>query len=105
MYWKRRTILTAGLTTLDQVIFPVPSGCEAASILTVAVPTGFSFDSLYAAVKDRGYLVYGCKKPLAPGFFQVSVMGDLQEEDFHNFLKVLESLISDSSRHCQVMQG
>jgi len=104
-YWKRRDILTAGLTSLDLELFPLPSGCEAASILTVAVPATFSFDTLYAALKKRGYLIYGCKQPLAPRFFQVAVMGDLEEEDFHQFLKALQSLISGSPGRIQVMQG
>ena len=95
IYRERREILTTGITALGQSLFYVPPGCEAASILTVSVPSAFSFDQLYAAAKARGYLIYGCKQPLAPHYFQLAVMGELTAADLHQFLKVLQTLIAN----------
>lgn len=94
VYWRRRTILTSGMARLGLPLFPLPAGSEAASILTVGVPKTLSFEALYAAVKDHGYLIYGCKPPLTPHYFQIAVMGELADDKLHNFLEILQSLTS-----------
>jgi 2-aminoethylphosphonate-pyruvate transaminase len=91
IYWRRREILAAGMAQLGLPLYPLPSGSEAASILTVAVPEMLSFEALYATAKDHGYLIYACKPPLAPHYFQIAVMGELMDEDLHDFLGILQS--------------
>jgi 2-aminoethylphosphonate-pyruvate transaminase len=92
VYRRRREILAAGLEALGLPLLPLPPGTESSSVLTVAVPGGQSFEAFYAAVKAKGYLIYGCKPPLAPRWFQVAVMGELAEEDLHDFLEALRPL-------------
>jgi 2-aminoethylphosphonate-pyruvate transaminase len=96
VYWRRREILAAGMARLGMPLFPLPPGSEAASILTVGVPETLGFEALYAAVKDHGYLIYGCKPPLAPHYFQIAVMGELAEDELHNFLEILHSLTNNA---------
>ena len=79
------------MAQLGLLLYPLPLGSEAASILTVAVPEMLSFEALYAAAKDHGYLIYACKPPLAPHYFQIAVMGELMDEDLHDFLGILQS--------------
>lgn len=105
VYWQRREILAEGMAKLGLPLFQVPPGLEAASIMTVAVPEAFSFESFYAAVKGRGFLVYGCKPPLAPHYFQVSVMGELEEADLHSFLKVMRALTTSPAPRYLGVQG
>lgn len=94
VYWRRREILAAGMVRLGLPLLPLPPGSEAASILTVGVPETLGFDALYAAVKDRGYLIYACKPPLAPNYFQIAVMGELADDELHEFLEILQSLMT-----------
>jgi 2-aminoethylphosphonate-pyruvate transaminase len=105
VYWRRREILAEGMNRLGLPLFPVPPGIEAAAIMTVTVPEALGFESLYTSVKDRGYLIYGCKPPLAPCYFQLAVMGELEDEDLHNFLKVMQSLTASPSTCYLGVQG
>ena len=94
VYWRRRQILATGMAQLGLPLLPLPPGSEAASILTVSVPETLGFDTLYAAAKDHGYLIYACKPPLAPDYFQIAVMGELADDNLHGFLEILQSLIA-----------
>ena len=73
-------------------------GIDACSILTVAVPDALGFDAFFRAMRERGYLVYGAKPPLAPRYFQVSVMGELSDADLAGFLAALESVLARRGR-------
>lgn len=97
VYWRRRKILVAGMAQLGLPLFPLPTGSEAASILTVGVPEALGFEALYAAVRDHGYLIYACKPPLAPRYFQIAVMGELADDKLHNFLEILQSLTNNTA--------
>jgi len=94
LYAQRRAFLAAGLARLGVPLLRLPPGSEACSILTAEVPASLGFDALYAAVRERGYVIYGAKPPLAPRYFQVSVMGQLTREHLTGFLDVLGSLLS-----------
>ena len=94
VYWRRRQILATGMAQLGLPLLPLPPGSEAASILTVSVPETLGFDTLYAAAKDNGYLIYACKPPLAPDYFQIAVMGELADDNLHGFLEILQSLMT-----------
>jgi 2-aminoethylphosphonate-pyruvate transaminase len=94
LYLRRRAFLAAGLSRLGLPLLGLPAGSQACSILTVGVPESLGFEALYARMRERGYIIYGTKAPLAPRYFQLSVMGDLSEADLAGFLTVLESLLS-----------
>jgi 2-aminoethylphosphonate-pyruvate transaminase len=94
VYSHRRALLVAGMRRLGLPLLQLPPGSESASILTVGVPPSLGFDALYSGLKERGYLVYGCKAPLAPRYFQLAVMGDLSDDDLNGFLDTLGSLVA-----------
>jgi len=97
VYARRRSLLAAGFRRLGLSLLPLPQGDEAHSILTVTVPERVGFDALYAAMKDRGYVIYACKAPLGPRHFQVAVMGDLRDADLSGFMDALGSLLDEAS--------
>ena len=98
-YWKRRTILTEGFARLGLSTLPLTAGSEASSILTVVVPQELGFDAFYAACKERGFLIYAAKPPLAPRYFQVAVMGALEDHQLYEFLECVESLTRAKPAH------
>jgi 2-aminoethylphosphonate-pyruvate transaminase len=97
IYARRRGLLEAGFRRLGLSLLPLPEGDEAHSILTVTVPERVGFDALYTAMKDRGYVIYACKAPLGPRYFQVAVMGDLRDADLSGFMDALGSLLDEAS--------
>ena len=95
-YSRRRNVLEAGLRRLGLSLLPLPAGSAAHSILTVEVPTHIGFDALYEGMKQRGYLIYACKAPLGPRYFQLAVMGELRDADLAGFLGTLGELLDES---------
>ena len=95
-YVRRRAFIAAGLRRLGLPFLHHAEDGEACSILTVAVPDPFGFDAFFRAMRARGYLVYGAKPPLAPRYFQLSVMGELSDADLAGFLVALESVLADA---------
>ena len=98
-YLRRRVLLAQGLASLGLPLLRLPAGSEACSILTVGVPATLGFDALYRMLRERGYVIYGTKPPLAPRYFQLSVMGDLTEADVSGFLAALGSVMSGPAQH------
>jgi 2-aminoethylphosphonate-pyruvate transaminase len=97
-YLRRRAFLAAGLGRLGLPLLQLPAGSEACSILTVGVPESLGFETLYATMRERGYIIYGAKPPLASRYFQLSVMGELSEADLSGFLAALEMLLSGPAK-------
>jgi 2-aminoethylphosphonate-pyruvate transaminase len=98
-YLRRRALLAQGLASLGLPLLRLPAGSEACSILTVGVPAALGFDALYRMLRERGFVIYGTKPPLAPRYFQLSVMGDLTEADVSGFLAALGSVMSGPAQH------
>ena len=94
VYVRRRALIAAGLRRLGLPYLRHAEGSEACSILTVAVPDALGFDALFRAMRERGYLVYGAKPPLAQRYFQVGVMGELSDADLAGFLAALEAVLA-----------
>lgn len=92
-YRRRRAILEAGARRIGLPLLELPAGCEASSILTVGLPDGMDFAKLQEAVRADGFVIYAAKPPLTDRFFQVGVMGELEDSDLVRFVGVLESLL------------
>lgn len=93
-YQRRGAMLLQGLARLGVTPLQLPAGAEACSIATVTVPAPLAFEELYLRMRERGFIIYGAKAPLAPRYFQLAVMGDLSEADLAGFLRELEGLLS-----------
>lgn len=93
-YQRRRAMLLQGLARLGIEPLRLPAGAEACSIVTVTVPASIAFEDLYLRMRERGFIIYGAKAPLAPRHFQLAVMGELSEADLAGFLRELEGVLS-----------
>ena len=65
------------------------------AVSTVCLPDHVSFDELRAALRDRGFVVYGGKGPLADHIFQVSTMGYVDCDDVHDLVYAIRDVISE----------
>jgi 2-aminoethylphosphonate-pyruvate transaminase len=94
MYRARNERLRRGLADLGMVPF-TRTGKESHSVVTCAVPTGVTFQELYDSLKNRGYIVYGCKDVLADKFLQVANMGNMSEQTIDRFLACAAEVIEE----------
>lgn len=92
MYKRRNQLMRAGLAALGMAPF-TRTGRESHSVVTCCVPQGVRFQDLYDRLKQRGYIVYGCKDVLADRFMQIANMGDLDEEAIERFLSCMGEVI------------
>jgi 2-aminoethylphosphonate-pyruvate transaminase len=100
-YQRRRVTLLHGLARLGITPLRLPADAEACSIVTVTVPPSLRFDDLYRRMRQRGFIIYGAKAPLAPHYFQLAVMGELSEADLAGFLRDLEGVLSGPATTCR----
>lgn len=64
------------------------------AVSTINLPDGTSFDLLRAALRDRGFIVYGGKGPLADRIFQVSTMGAVSFDDIEALVRAIQDSIA-----------
>ena len=93
-YRERNRVLRTGLGDLGMAPLTC-TGNESHSVVTVCVPAGIDFKDLYAGLKERGFIIYGCKDVLAGRFFQVANMGDLSLEQVEVFLQVIAGVVAE----------
>jgi aspartate aminotransferase-like enzyme len=102
MYRGRNAELRAGLAALGMTAL-TDTGSESHSIVTCRLPDGVAFAELYAAIRARGIIVYGCKGVLADSYMQIANMGDLADDDIARFLVILEEEIARLRRTPQAV--
>ncbi len=64
------------------------------AVSTICLPDNIHFDVLRAALRDRGFIVYGGKGPLAGKIFQVSTMGHVDCDDVNALLAAIRESMS-----------
>ena len=94
MYRARNRRLREGLARLGMAPL-TRTGRESHSVVTACVPDGVDFRDLYAGLKQRGFIVYGCKEVLADRFFQVANMGELSTDEIDRFLAAAAQVIAE----------
>ena len=92
-YRRRRALLARGFAELGLERLELPPDSESSSILTVSTPEPPGFESLYASLRERGYLLYAAKPPLGRHYFQASVMGAIEDADLAGFLAALAAQV------------
>lgn len=95
-----QTFIRERLTTLGFDLM-LDEATPASNVLTTAwLPEGVDYERLRAAIRARGYIVYGGKGPLANRVIQVSALGTVDEEALESFFEALaealESVRNDS---------
>jgi 2-aminoethylphosphonate-pyruvate transaminase len=70
------------------------TGRESPTISTFRLPDGLSVEGLYAAMKDRGFIIYRAKGELSARHVQVANMGELSDSTIDAFLAAMTDVVS-----------
>ncbi|PID39574.1 MAG: hypothetical protein CSA65_03045 [Proteobacteria bacterium] len=92
-YRRVNAVLRRELREMGLERFTV-TGHESHTITTVKVPSYISYGDLYQALKDRGYIIYGCKDALQDRCFQIANMGDLSDEHLCGFIDTFGDVLA-----------
>ncbi|MBO4350747.1 MAG: alanine--glyoxylate aminotransferase family protein [Proteobacteria bacterium] len=66
------------------------------AVTSVCLPEHMDFDTLRQALRDRGFIVYGGKGPLANKIFQISTMGYVDCSDVNDLVEAIHEAIAES---------
>jgi len=85
----RRQLLDLGFSLLldDESVY-------SATLTSFNLPAGVSFDELYAAMLEHGFVIYPGQKELQSRIFRIAVMGDLTSADIDEFATGVERVIN-----------
>jgi 2-aminoethylphosphonate-pyruvate transaminase len=91
-YRRRNLRIRRVLTDLGFQSF-TNTGRESPSISTVRVPPFLDAQVLYDRMKERGYVIYKAKGPLAKDHLQIANMGELGDATIDAFLQALSEIV------------
>ena len=74
--------------------FFTDTGFESKTIMTPKVPDYTTFEEMMEEMKERGFIIYGCKDALKDKYFQVANMGDLDDAVIDSFLNTFAEVLS-----------
>jgi 2-aminoethylphosphonate-pyruvate transaminase len=92
IYRKRNLRIRRVLTDLGFESF-TNTGRESLTISTLRLPEGLAFRHLYDRLKQRGFVIYGCKGDLAERHMQVANMGELSDATVDAFLAAATEVV------------
>jgi 2-aminoethylphosphonate-pyruvate transaminase len=92
LYRRRNLLVRRVLTDLGFQSF-TNTGRESHGIVTMRVPPAITVDALYDGLKERGYIVYRCKGPLAADHIQIANMGEIPDSTIDTFLAAVADLV------------
>lgn len=70
------------------------TGRESHTISTLRLPDFLTVDTLYRGLKQRGFVIYGCKGQLAARHVQVANMGEISETTLDAFLAAVTEVVA-----------
>jgi 2-aminoethylphosphonate-pyruvate transaminase len=76
---------------LTLAVAPKEASC---TLTTASIPSGSTPETWFAANRERGYMLYGCKGTLRDRYFQVANMGHLSDEHISGWLETVDDLLS-----------
>ncbi len=80
-------------------ITPLVESSEASCTLVAAnLPRDWSFKEFYEANHDAGFVLYEVKGPYRDKAFQVSVMGEVTDQNLRDWLSAVDQIVSATSR-------
>ena len=80
------------------------TGRESHTISTLRVPDFLTVDGLYRGLKQRGFVIYGCKGQLAARHVQVANMGEIPDTTLDAFLAAITEVVA-AARSAQNASG
>ena len=69
-------------------------GRESHTISTLRLPDFLTVDALYRGLKQRGFVIYGCKGQLAARHVQVANMGEIPDSTLDAFLAAVTEVVA-----------
>jgi 2-aminoethylphosphonate-pyruvate transaminase len=69
------------------------SGRESHTISTLRLPDFLTVDGLYRGLKQRGFVIYGCKGELAARYVQIANMGEISDTTLDAFLAAVTEVV------------
>jgi 2-aminoethylphosphonate-pyruvate transaminase len=86
----RRVLTDLGFQSLTN------TGRESHTIVTMRVPDCLTVDTLYAHLKDRGFIIYRCKGALGERHVQIANMGELPDATIDAFLGAISEEVASA---------
>jgi 2-aminoethylphosphonate-pyruvate transaminase len=91
-YRELMQLLQSGLTRLG-VRFLLPSEAYGSTLLSCALPAGFTFDRLHDALKPRGYVIYAAQGALKERAFRLGLVGHFGAPEVRGFLDAFAEVV------------
>jgi 2-aminoethylphosphonate-pyruvate transaminase len=84
--------LQRGLAVLG-VHFLLPVEAYGSTLLSCALPDGFTFDRLHDALKPRGYVIYAAQGALKQSAFRLGLVGHFGADAVRGFLDAFAEVV------------
>ncbi len=91
-YRELMQLLQRGLAEIG-VRFLLPADAYGSTLLSCALPAGFTFDRLHAALKPRGYVIYAAQGALKADAFRLGLVGHFGVPDVRGFLGAFAEVV------------
>ena len=88
--------LRTGLEAAGYALY-LPEGRRSATITTVRLPEGWSYERVHDALKAKGFVIYAGQGPLKSEAFRLATLGVLGEDDVDRLVGVLATLKREGS--------
>ncbi len=91
-YRELMQLLQGGLTRLG-VRFLLPTEAYGSTLLSCALPAGFTFDRLHDALKPHGYVIYAAQGALKEHAFRLGLVGHFGAPEVRGFLEAFAEVV------------
>lgn len=91
-YRELMQLLQAGLSK-SGVRFLLPADAYGSTLLSCALPDGFTFGRLHAELKPRGYVIYAAQGALKERAFRLGLVGHFGAPDVRGFLGAFAGIV------------
>ncbi|TAJ33473.1 MAG: alanine--glyoxylate aminotransferase family protein [Nitrospirae bacterium] len=75
----------------------LPLECHSNGLTAYHLPSGLSYETLHARLKEQGYVIASGQGPLASKIFRVANMGALSEADIEGFLSAFQRVLETAA--------
>lgn len=96
-YRSAAALLREGFSEMG-LEFLIPEQYHSNSITAMKLPEGISYSYLHDHLKEKGFVIYAGQGGLSKEIFRVANMGDIREEEFKRFVKVLKECLCASGK-------
>lgn len=92
-YWQRMETVRNGMEQMCiQALIP-KEDCSCV-LNAFHLPDNISYETLHDHLKRNGFIIYAGQGGLAKSIFRVSCMGEINDNDMHRFISVLNELVN-----------